>query len=77
MSSKNNICDLLETVIANTSECSDIIYICYDERNDCAEVMFSGEKSITIATGKSEIDMVYDIVKVCMNHAVVKGKTSL
>ena len=77
MNNKSRICDMLENVIEMTKECGDIFFIIYNEATKNIELAFSQDDIYFIPVGKSDIDMVYDIVKICMNHAVAKGKIGL
>jgi len=70
---KKYICDLMESVMENTKECSDIIYINCDDEKKNIEIYFPDEENV-IPIGNSDIEMVYDIVKVCMKHAMNKKK---
>ena len=74
---KRKICDLLESVMEATDECNNILFIIYNKEKDIVEIAFSGAKEYIIPDEKSDIEMVYEIVKVCMKHAVAKRKMSL
>ena len=71
---KKKICDLLESVMEATDECGDILFIIYNENKNIIEIAFSGTKEYIIPDEKSDIEMVYDIVKICMKHALNKKK---
>ena len=70
---KKYICDLMESVVENTKECNDILYIIYDDEKENIEIYFPDEDNV-IPIGNSDIETVYDIVKVCMKRALNKKK---